>query len=72
VTFRRKLLLGALKPDALPRMSAEEMASEARQKERQTVRRDAMLALGRSEPQGEFVCENCGGTLCRRTLGEIR
>lgn len=71
-SFRRKVLLGLLRPEDLPSMSAEEMASDSLREERSAVRREALLAVAKSEPQGEFVCENCGGTLCRRTLGEVR
>eukprot|EP00930_Biecheleria_cincta_P071375 TRINITY_DN58887_c0_g1_i1.p1 TRINITY_DN58887_c0_g1~~TRINITY_DN58887_c0_g1_i1.p1 ORF type:complete len:272 (+),score=43.10 TRINITY_DN58887_c0_g1_i1:211-1026(+) len=70
--FRRKVLLGLLRSEDLPSMSAEEMASDSLREERSAVRREALLAVAKSEPQGEFVCENCGGTLCRRTLGEVR
>lgn len=70
--FRLKILFGSVNPADLARMTAEEMASDARHAERAFVRREALEAAMKSEPQGEFSCEKCGGTLCRRTLGEVR
>lgn len=71
-SFCHKVMIGSLKPHELPEMAAEEMASDCRQAERARVRHESLEALTKSEPEGEFICEVCQGTVCRRTLGEVR
>jgi len=70
--LRRKVLYGTMSPHEFPKLTAEEMANDSRQAERANVRKESLQMVGRSEPEGEFVCEKCHGTLCRRTLGEVR
>lgn len=70
--LRRKILMGSVKPENIPLMTAEDMANDSIQAERASIRKSALEAASMSDPQGEFSCEMCRGTLCRRTLGEVR
>jgi len=70
--FRRKILTGSVKPESIPQMSAEDMANDSMQAERASVRKSALEAAMVRDPEGEFTCEMCRGSLCRRTLGEVR
>ncbi|KAK2637239.1 hypothetical protein Ddye_032031 [Dipteronia dyeriana] len=62
--FRRKVLLGHVKPETLVNMSAEEMASEERQRQNQQIKEKALFdcELG-SAPKAttdQFKCSRCG------------
>lgn len=65
-SFRLKILTGEYKPEYLPRMKAEEMASETRNAERTKLRQEAldatMLKATRDNVTDRFTCENCLGT----------
>lgn len=71
-SFRSNVLLGCLNPEEIAEMTAEEMASSSKRESRRRIRQDMLKLLAMSDPQGDFKCENCGGTLCRRSLGEVR
>lgn len=64
--FRRKLLDGLCDPKSLPAMTAEEMASDAKNAERAKVRQEAFAAItenmGEKTESNAFVCEKCAGT----------
>ncbi|KAK0592186.1 hypothetical protein LWI29_014842 [Acer saccharum] len=62
--FRRKVLLGHVKPEMLVNMSAEEMASDERQRQNQQIKEKALFdcELG-SAPKAttdQFKCSRCG------------
>jgi len=68
--FNYKILAGFFKPENLPTMTAEEMASEAKQAERAKHRQDSMeeiqtdwaLKHGEVKISGMFTCGKCKGT----------
>jgi transcription elongation factor S-II len=68
--FNYKILAGFFKPENLPTMTAEDMASEAKQKERAKHRQDSMeeiqtdwaLKHGDIKISGMFTCGKCKGT----------
>mmetsp|Transcript_13805 Transcript_13805/g.25677 ORF Transcript_13805/g.25677 Transcript_13805/m.25677 type:complete len:142 (-) Transcript_13805:54-479(-) len=68
-TFRFKLMVGFYAPDKVPKLSAEEMASDAKNKERAKQRQYAMeeiqsdWAVKRGAGiSGLFTCGKCKGT----------
>lgn len=70
LTFRFKLLVGFFKPEKLPHLTAEDMASDEKKKEREQQRKYAMeeiqtdwaLKNGQQNISGTFTCGKCKGT----------
>lgn len=67
--FRRKVLLGQVKPESLLRMSTQEMASDQRQRENKQIEQKAMFdcELGGGAPKAttdQFKCGRCGQRKC--------
>jgi len=68
--FRFKLQVGAIQPSAVPKLTASDMASEAKNAERKKQREDAMAAIdqdwamknGQIRISGLFTCGKCKGT----------
>merc|ERR1712232_682096 len=69
-TFRWKLSVGFYKPDQVPKLTAEDMASDARKAERAKMRQEAAEAIqtdwalrhGQQRICGMFTCGKCKGT----------
>ncbi|KAK6937639.1 Transcription elongation factor S-II, central domain [Dillenia turbinata] len=66
--FRRKVLLGQIRPQQILNMSAEDMASHERQLQNQKIKERAMLEceLGGTPKAStdQFKCERCGRRRC--------
>jgi len=66
--FQRKLLCGFFEPWELPKMTGEEMASEAKAAERATWRQKSWEAIalkpGKYFLTNDHTCEKCSGTNC--------
>lgn len=68
--FRFKLLVGAIQPKDVPKLTAAEMASDEKNAERKKQREDAMAAIdqdwamknGQVRISGLFTCGKCKGT----------
>ncbi|KAA8539706.1 hypothetical protein F0562_026398 [Nyssa sinensis] len=62
--FRRKVLLGHVKPEGIPKMTPAEMASNQRQSENEKLKEKALFECQRGESQeattNEFRCGRCG------------
>jgi transcription elongation factor S-II len=69
-TFRFKLLVGAIRPEQVPKLSAAEMASDQKIAERKKLRDEAMAEIdqdwamknGQIRISGLFTCGKCKGT----------
>mmetsp|Transcript_50199 Transcript_50199/g.92739 ORF Transcript_50199/g.92739 Transcript_50199/m.92739 type:complete len:328 (+) Transcript_50199:68-1051(+) len=69
-TFRFKLSVGFFKPEQVPTLTAEEMASDEKNAERTKIRQDAAEAIqsdwairhGATRISGMFTCGKCKGT----------
>jgi len=66
--FRRKVLLGRVKPEVLITMTADEMASDERQNKNKEIKVKALFECSRGNgPQAttdEFKCGRCGQRKC--------
>ncbi|KAI4370485.1 hypothetical protein MLD38_018836 [Melastoma candidum] len=66
--FRRKVLLGQVKPEALLSMTSEEMASEQRKQQNQKVKEKALfdceLGGAPKATTDQFKCGRCGQRQC--------
>jgi transcription elongation factor S-II len=70
VSFRFKLMVGFFKPEQVPKLSAEEMASDEKNAERAKQRKDSMeemqldwaLKHGALQITGMFTCGKCKAT----------
>lgn len=68
-SLRFKVLMGFFSPESLPKLTAEDMASDAKNSERRKHRQDAMEALdqnwalknGQQLTTGMFTCGKCKG-----------
>ncbi|GAB4827715.1 hypothetical protein Ancab_034601 [Ancistrocladus abbreviatus] len=62
--FRRKLLLGQIKPERIVHLTAEEMASDQRQAENRLIKEKALFDCERGGPPkattDQFKCGRCG------------
>ncbi|KAJ3704500.1 hypothetical protein LUZ61_008205 [Rhynchospora tenuis] len=62
--FRRKVLLGLIKPERLPDLTPEEMASDARKMENKQIKDKALFECERGGPPkattDQFKCGRCG------------
>jgi len=69
-TFRLKLMLGYFTPEQVPKLTAEDMASDEKRALRKEIRREAMEAADaewaskhtQGEVNGVFSCESCHGS----------
>eukprot|EP00746_Dinoflagellata_sp_MGD_P066169 gnl/MRDRNA2_/MRDRNA2_27456_c0_seq1.p1 gnl/MRDRNA2_/MRDRNA2_27456_c0~~gnl/MRDRNA2_/MRDRNA2_27456_c0_seq1.p1 ORF type:complete len:352 (+),score=87.07 gnl/MRDRNA2_/MRDRNA2_27456_c0_seq1:66-1121(+) len=70
VSFRFKVTVGFFKPDQIPSLTPEQMASDEKNAERQKMREDAMAEIdqgwalknGAARISGMFTCGKCKGT----------
>jgi transcription elongation factor S-II len=62
--FRRRVLLGRIKPEAICAMTSEEMASDQRKKETENIKAKAMFECERGmqavASTDQFKCAKCG------------
>ncbi|KAG0580753.1 hypothetical protein KC19_4G196700 [Ceratodon purpureus] len=62
--FRRRVLLGRIKPEAICTMSSDEMASDQRKKETESIKAKAMFECERgmqaTASTDQFKCAKCG------------
>ncbi|XP_059666853.1 transcription elongation factor TFIIS-like [Cornus florida] len=74
--FRRKVLLGDVKPERIPEMSPEEMASYQRQLENEKIKEKALFECQRDDaPKAtttEFRCRRCGKNNTTYNQAQIR
>ncbi|KAK1399743.1 Transcription elongation factor [Heracleum sosnowskyi] len=66
--FRRKVLLGHIKPEQVVNMSPEEMASDDRQRQNQEIKEKALfdceIGAKRQASTTQFKCSRCGKNEC--------
>ncbi|XP_056172203.1 transcription elongation factor TFIIS-like [Syzygium oleosum] len=66
--FRRKVLLGHVKPERLLKMTTEEMASDERQLQNQQIKEKALskceLGAAPKATTDQFKCDRCGERKC--------
>lgn len=62
--FRRRVLLGEIKPEAIPAMNISDMASDQRKKENDDIKAKALFECERGLKQlastDQFKCHKCG------------